>query len=160
MLILQWSFLCPLHHANGLIFCYQLKPQYLRKRSHFGKPSRNVDETCWSDFLCLNQQTGCRRRRRRRRRITIIIIIIYLLKAFSSVNRTGSPRGYSQVQILHKSHTTKNNLPFTKHAHYTNEKHINIIRKLVSSVLLMANKVRRRALVPLTVSIWRFNTRY
>ena len=34
----------------------------------------------------------------------------------------------------------------TKHAHFTNVKHINMIQKLVSSVMLsykMANKVRR-----------------
>ena len=29
---------------------------------------------------------------------------IYLLKAYSPVNRTGSPQGLSQIQILYKLH--------------------------------------------------------
>ena len=35
----------------------------------------------------------------------------YLLKAYSSVNHTGSPQGVSQVQISHVEYNTK-------HAHY------------------------------------------
>ena len=61
--------------------------------------------------------------------IIIIIIIInphrYLLKAYSPVNRTGSPQDFSPNQILQKMNTNYN----TKYAHFTNVKHINIIRK-------------------------------
>ena len=57
----------------------------------------------------------------------------YLLKAHSPVNHTGSSQGFSLVQILHKLDYLEYN---TKHAHYTNIKHINIIRKVVPSVLL------------------------
>ena len=56
--------------------------------------------------------------------------IIYLLEASSSVNHTGSPRGFSLNFYLTD---VENN---TKHVHFTNLKHINIIRKLVPSVLL------------------------
>ena len=75
----------------------------------------------------------------------------YLLKAHSPVDRTGSPQGFSQVQMLHKFHTIsiwRDNLAYNiKHAHYTNVKHIiNIIQKLAlwyCSLKKMANKVRR-----------------
>ena len=45
----------------------------------------------------------------------------YLLKAYSysPVNCKRSPQGFLQDQILHKLNT--------KHAHFTNVKHINII---------------------------------
>ena len=33
-----------------------------------------------------------------------IYLFIYYLKAYSPVNRTGSPRGFSLVQVLQKSH--------------------------------------------------------
>ena len=33
-----------------------------------------------------------------------LYLFIYLLKAYSPVNRTGSPQGFSQIQILHMSH--------------------------------------------------------
>ena len=35
-------------------------------------------------------------------------LLIYLLKAYSPVNHTGSPQGFSQVQIKHKLNTTQN----------------------------------------------------
>ena len=35
-------------------------------------------------------------------------LFIYLLKAYSLVNRTGSPQGFSQVQISHKLNTIQN----------------------------------------------------
>ena len=65
---------------------------------------------------------------------------IYLLKAYSPVNRTGSPQGFSLrssnlTQVIYNKHL--NYLEYnTKHARYTNITHINIIRKLVPSVLL------------------------
>ena len=37
-----------------------------------------------------------------------IIVLIYLLKAYSPVNHTGSPQGFSQVQILRKLNTMQN----------------------------------------------------
>ena len=39
------------------------------------------------------------------------MVFIYLLKSYSPVNRTGSTRGFSQVQISHIKYNTK-------HAHY------------------------------------------
>ena len=36
----------------------------------------------------------------------------YLLMAYSPVNRTGSLHGFSQVQILHKSHNIKKHLTY------------------------------------------------
>ena len=35
-------------------------------------------------------------------------LLIYLLKAYNPVNRTGSPQGFSQVQISHKLNTIQN----------------------------------------------------
>ena len=47
----------------------------------------------------------------------IIIIIIYLLLAYSPVNRSTSPQGFSQVKF-------RTQVEFnTKHAHYINVKH-------------------------------------
>ena len=57
-------------------------------------------------------------------------LFIYLLKAYSPVNRTGSPEDFSQVQILQKLNTIQN-----VHILQT-KKHINIIQKLVPLVLL------------------------
>ena len=56
-----------------------------------------------------------------------IYLFIDLLKAYSPVNRTGSPQGFF----------TKSNFEYNaKSAHFSNVKHIIRIRKLVSSVLL------------------------
>ena len=89
-------------------------------------------------------------------------LLIDLLKAYSPAKRTGSPKGFSQVQISQVEYNTmyllKDYSPVnrtgshedfsqvqmsqveynTKHAHYNykNVKHINIIRTLVLSVLL------------------------
>ena len=53
---------------------------------------------------------------------------IYLSMAYSPVNHTGSPQGFSQVPISHKLNTLQN-------MHITiNIKHTNIIRKLVPLV--------------------------
>ena len=62
----------------------------------------------------------------------LIDSFIYLLKAYviAPVKCTGSPWGFSLDQILYKLNTIQ------KHAQYRNVKHINIIRKLVPSVLL------------------------
>ena len=53
-------------------------------------------------------------------------LFIYLLKAYSPVNYTGLPRGFSLGLILHESHTIQN----------TNVKHSKI-QKLVPSVSLL-----------------------
>ena len=55
---------------------------------------------------------------------------IYLLKAYSPVNCTGSTSGF-----FTKSHLTQIEYK-RKHAHITNVRHINIVRKLVPLVLL------------------------
>ena len=74
-----------------------------------------------------------------------VSLFIHSLKAYSPVNHTGSPQGFSLSQITHKSNLTEVEY-HAKHARFTNIKHTNIIRKLVPSELLsqkMANKVRR-----------------
>ena len=65
--------------------------------------------------------------------------VIYLLKAYSPINSTVSPQGFSLNQILHKLNKIK------KHAQYTNVKHMNKLQMLVGFALAkkMANQVRR-----------------
>ena len=85
--------------------------------------------------------------------------IIYLLKANSPVNHTGSPQGFSQVQISHKliiikastspiNHWSPQGFSQTEILHklntiqnvHINLKHLNIIRQLVPLVLLSTTK--------------------
>ena len=40
--------------------------------------------------------------------------VIFFLKAYSPANRTRSPQGFSQVQILHKLHNIKGILTYTQ----------------------------------------------
>ena len=65
----------------------------------------------------------------------VLVPFIYLLKSYSPVNHTGSPQGFSQVQIPHKLNTIQN-----MHIIYTNVKHINIIQNFVPSGIVSIEK--------------------
>ena len=58
------------------------------------------------------------------------LLIIYLLRAYGPVNRAGPPQGVWLHQILHKVECN------TRHARFTNVKHVNVIRRLVPSVFV------------------------
>ena len=64
--------------------------------------------------------------------------VIYLfIEGLIAPSTTQSPLGFSQVQILHKSHNIKKSFNIHVYTHYTNVKHMyNIIRKFVPWVLL------------------------
>ena len=53
----------------------------------------------------------------------------YLLKAYIPINRTGSPQGFSQVQILHKSYNTLCKYKTCKHYPITSPFGITLIKK-------------------------------
>ena len=62
----------------------------------------------------------------------LVLLMLLLAYTYSPVNRSASPRGFSQlVQISHTHTQIEYN---TKHAHYINVKHTKIIGKVVPSV--------------------------